>query len=237
MESDVTVVIPVGPSGEACTYLKEAIASVRAQTVQPAEILLIDDMHLLVEDCWGSEGLFDNPVRVWQSPWRLGVPGAFNAGVGLARTEHVLMLGADDWLEPSAIAKFMEISSWDAPEARGRTWYNFGVRYSDTDEVQWEPNNCAIVSKTLWRETGGFPPESAVGACDTILLSMIWNRDEFRRKRIGDQYLYNYRRWESTDSATRPVSWQGVIFSARDILTQTWKRPDWGRYCALGASS
>lgn len=237
----ITIAIPVGPSPDACRYLDEAIASAKAQTV-PCNILLIDDMHGLdtgqnfVFDTGGgvllvdtAEGRFGG-CHLWRSPWRLGVAHAFNFGVALAPDDEVLLLGADDALEPDAVAAYLECSSWDAPEVGFRTYYSLPVRYMDSGEEQYEPCGAAVVSKQLWKMTGGFPTETASGASDAAFLSQIWNSHEFMIKRVAQHPLYNYRRHAGTDTAQRGP-WQGVILETRGILTAQFQpHPVWGRY-------
>lgn len=235
----ISVAIPVGPAPSHQKYLDEAIQSVRNQTVA-CNIILIDDMagldfsgtHTFISD----EGIYHvddldhrfGGCRIWRSPWRLGVAHAFNFGVALAPDDEVLLLGADDTLEPDAVAAYLECSSWDAPEVRDRTYYSLPVRYMDTGEVQFDPCGAAVVSKQLWRLTGGFPTQSASGASDAAFLSSIWNSNEFMIKSVAQRPLYNYRRWEGTDTAGLG-SWQGVILATRGLLTPL-QKPNWGRY-------
>ena len=92
----ISVYVPVGPYAVYREYLSECIDSVRAQTVKPADILLIDDMAGLDEadypDC-----------RIWRAPWRLGIPAVNNVGVALAKTDLVLYCGCDDRLMPNCL--------------------------------------------------------------------------------------------------------------------------------------
>lgn len=243
----ITIAIPVGPHPSHQQWLGEAIASVQSQTV-PCNILVIDDMAGLHcdEPDWDFgrspsaprtgygptlADLHDYPdVKVWRSPWRLGVGHAFNFGVALARDEEVLMLGADDTLEPDAIECYLAFAAQDPPELRARTYYGLPVRYMHSGYVQFEPCNAAIVSKALWRATGGFPVESASGAPDAAFLSQIWNSGRFRICAVGDRPLYNYRSHANTDTASRGP-WQGVILETRNLLTELFKPdPVWGRY-------
>lgn len=235
----ITVAIPVGPSPDACRFLDEAIASVKTQTVL-CNIILIDDMHGLdfsgTHTFISDDGVYHvddldhrfGGCRIWRSPWRLGVAHAFNFGVALAPDDEVLLLGADDTLEPDAVAAYLECSGYDHPEVGFRTYYSLPVRYMDTGEVQFAACGAAVVSKQLWRMTGGFPVQSASGASDAAFLSSIWNSNEFMIKSVAQRPLYNYRRWEGTDTATLGP-WQGVILETRGLLTPL-KKPVWGRY-------
>lgn len=214
----ISVAIPVGPKPSHRRWLGECIDSVRHQTMPTDDILLIDDMA-------GLKPL--DGVRIWRAPWLLGVPGAFNAGVSLAHNQCVYMLGSDDWMEPQCLEE-----CWRAYEANRRrdAYYYTGIRYTDgrADPVQTVPCNCAMVTKGLWRQTGGFPPETGTGACDAALISHLWGSDLLVPVADG-RPLLNYRVHPETDTAGR-AAWQGVILASRDILTRNWTEPQWGRY-------
>lgn len=227
MTTTVSVVIPVGPSRRACGWLPEAIASVEAQTYPVHEIVTVDDMHGIGqhEECKLDIACAHVEVR---NSWLLGVPASFNVGVAEASGQLILMLGADDWLEPEAVERAV-----DRFEKGGRKggYYHFTIRYSDTGELQTLPNNCAAVTRELWELLGGFPPETAVGACDTMLISIMLKHRPGLIHPVADGVpLYNYRRHNDSDTGTRPMEFQGPIHAVRDILTTHWKRPSWGRY-------
>lgn len=238
---EVTVVIPVGPNPSNKKWLKECLDSVLAQTVQPNEILIIDDQANLKhsdigdyghESYWESswfETVFiwpDHPdLRIWRTPWLSGIPHAFNFGIALARNELVIMLGSDDWLEPEAVEKLIETYNRNS---RRDGYYGFTIRYSDNGELQDLPNNCAGVTKGLWNLTGGFPPESEIGACDSIFISMLMANHPHVFWPVALGYpLYNYRRHNDSDTGTRSVAYQGPISVVRDIFTREWKKPTW----------
>lgn len=170
-------------------------------------------------------------AHLWHSPWRLGVPASFNAGVSLARGDYIVMLGADDTLEPDALEQ-LAIRIEQLGEARAkRSYLWFGIRYMDTGEEQYLPVNAAAVSKELWRATGGFPPESAVGACDHLFLNMFLQHPELGTTEVvnGSRPLYNYRRSATTDTAGRG-NWVGVKDAVRELLAAEWSPPQWGRF-------
>jgi glycosyltransferase involved in cell wall biosynthesis len=247
MRPRITVTIPVGPKPHHCTHLAEALKSVARQTY-PSSVVLVDDMHGgLWNPFYGDprEGLCGHLaefvgewrqftrdfLEVWSPPWRLGVPAAFNAGVALAGGDFVVMLGADDWLEPDALEATAAMIEQLGDDAE-RAYLYYGVRYSDTGEEQQAPCNAACVPKALWRATGGFAPETAVGACDTMMVTLLMHRPELGGLHYVDptRPLYNYRRSATTDTATRSVGWQGPIFAVRDMLAREWTPPDWGRF-------
>lgn len=240
-ETRLTIVIPVGPEKRHAQWLDQVITSADAQTI-PVDILIVDDMNGLTSmgalwhesDVITREGLPN--LRIYHPPWRLGVAHAFNFGVALAGTEVCLLLGADDWLEPDAAEiALRDYNSY--PGDPGNLYWYLPLRYEDTGEVQHVPCGAAVVSKTLWRRTGGFPPESAVGASDTILGSIILHQHRDKGSPLGfgaigswDHPLYHYRRHPGTDTAEK-AAWQGgIIPEVRGRLTEEWKPPEWGRY-------
>lgn len=238
MASSITVAIPVGPEAHHCEWLRECLDSVAAQTEPPHTILLVDDMHgLRQHDGWLAEwapghrlgGVRERDgIRVdrYEAPWRLGVPGAFNFGVALARTELVFMLGADDRMLPGCL----EACRLAYEREGGRDGYYYAaVRYLDDRDDQNVPCNEAMVTKGLWRATGGFAPETGVGGCDAALISAMMVHKPNDIIRIGEEPLVEYRPHPNTDTAMRGP-WQGAILEARRILTDGWRAPTWGRF-------
>jgi len=227
MREGLTVVIPVGPSEANRRWLPDALKSVREQTRPADEILIISDMAPILRGISGC--------RIWHTPWRLGIAAAFNCGVALAKYECVFMMGSDDWLEPDCLEKCMEV--YEEEGKPGNVFFFVGVRYDDEREEkeQYTPCNAAMVTKRLWRATGGFPPQCSSGAMDAAFCSIFWNRPEICRF-LGVEYekktLYNYRvHLESETAYLGP--WQGVILETRDLLTSLWKPPEWAEQKVL----
>src|SRR6266702_3237139 len=104
-------------------------------------------------------------------------------------------------------------------------YYYVGVRYIDTGETQTVPCHAAMVTRTLWRRTGGFPIQSSSGAPDAALLSIIMGNypRAGRHWPVADGVpLYNYRRHPDSDTAGK-ASWQGVILETRHLVTLEWQ--------------
>lgn len=224
--SGITVVVPVGPSEANRRWLKECLDSVAAQTLKPAEVLLIDDTSQRTERSFTSDiaSLVQARItwRVWKSPWNLGVAHAFNCGIGLASNALVFMLGSDDTLEPGCLQACLDAYYANNQDPLG--YYFVGVRYMDTGEEQNLACHAAMVTKALWQHTGGFPLQSASGAPDSAFLSiLIGNSPNAGRLRdvAGSAPLYNYRRHDETDTASKGP-WQGVILQTRDLVTRLW---------------
>jgi len=210
----ISVAVPVGPEPHHAWYLEEAVLSARGAD----EVLIIDDMHGLPDGYLGA--------RVWHAPWRLGVGAAFNAGVALAANELVFMLGADDRLLDGCLEQC--VRSYEQNKRDGYYWV--GVAYSDGRPDQFEPCNAAMVTKGLWRATGGFPPETGSGAPDCALISVLMRHMPKALICVNHtEPLYWYRWHPDTDTASR-APWQGVILETRDKLAELWRPPRWGRY-------
>ena len=219
----ITVVVPVGPNPAYRDYLAECLDSVRAQTVPPAEILVIDDQAHLEQKDVGSD------VTLWKTPWLSGVAHVFNFGVALAKQEFVFMLGSDDRLEPWCLE--------DCAKAYNKRrdplgYYYVDVQYSDGRQ-QSLACHAAMVTKTLWRHNGGFPIESAIGAPDTVLVSIMLAAKGKAGNLIhvaSKTPPYWYRLHDQTDTVARSRPFFGAIKAVRDLYTEgavAWKKPTW----------
>lgn len=209
MTVPITVSIPVGPHPSNQRWLGECLLSIEKQTESPSEILIIDDGANLEP----IEG-----VRIWKTPWASGVAHAFNFGVALAQNDLVIMLGSDDRLLPKAIERCWQ--AWERiKDPLG--YYAMTIVYNDGRE-QTTPCNAAMVHKQLWRHTGGFPIESAVGMCDSVLLSMMMaTRGKMGNiHSIAPEPIYWYREHNETDTAQRRPVWHNYASAIRNVLTE-----------------
>jgi hypothetical protein len=236
MNTDVSIVVPVGPEARHRAFLAAALASVAALRPPPAWLVLVDDMaEVTVADVRGPLEGAGIRWSIIRNLWRLGVPASFNVGVASAPTWWSLMLGADDELVPDVLDQWHQtLRQRRLPiENESLVYWGLPVEYMDTGEIQTLPCNAAIVSKGLWRHSGGFAPESAVGACDSMFLSVLLAQRGAagRVQMVGDgsRGLYRYRRHADTDTAGR-AAYQGPIHVVRDVLSGTWRKPEWGRY-------
>lgn len=220
--ADVTVVVAVGPHPHNTRWLDECVRSVERQTRAPDELLLIDDSGHQDSALLQWTVANKHHARVWESPWNLGVAHAYNVGVGLSRTPLVFMLGSDDTLEPTCIEMCLRAYE-DVRD--DRAYYYVSVRYLDTGELQTLPCHAAMVTRGLWKHLGGFPIQSASGAPDAAVLSILFGRGSKagRLRPVAEGVpLYNYRRHAETDTA-RKAAWQGVILATRDLVTREWE--------------
>jgi len=95
--ASVTVVIPAYNRAE---WLPISVGSVLAQTVQPLEVLIVDDGSTdnTAEVCAG----FPAPVRYIRQP-NAGVSAARNRGMREARGDFIALLDSDDLWEPAKL--------------------------------------------------------------------------------------------------------------------------------------
>ncbi|MGB7651871.1 MAG: glycosyltransferase [Acidimicrobiales bacterium] len=94
----VTVVVPCHRGGP---YLREAVNSVREQSITNWELVVVSDGS--VDDFSDIEGS-DRRIRVFRQPNR-GVSIARNVGVRLARAELIALLDEDDRMLPELLSK------------------------------------------------------------------------------------------------------------------------------------
>lgn len=222
----MTVAVPVGPLPGHQAWLAACLESVAAQDAPVDEVVLVLDMADLAPDLLDlANSLFRGRLTVWRAPWLLGVAGAFNAGVGLASNDLVFLQGADDLMEPTCVGRCVE--AWER-NGRRDAYYWCDVAYLDGREFAHQalPCNAALVTRGLWRETGGFPPETASGAPDAALVSILMVHRPEALVRVADRPLVLVRVHEGQDTAARGP-WQGVILETRDVLTRLWAPPAW----------
>jgi len=229
MTEGVSVCIPVGPYAWYKKYLAECLDSVAAQTMRPVGVTIIDDMAGVTKEHLAP--LRGIPHKVWRAPWLLGIPGCANVGVALGMSDLVFQLSCDDKLKPDCIE-----TCWKEWQHRKDPlgYYWVGVEYS-TGETQALPCGHAMIPKALWRHTGGWPVESAVGGCDAAFISAMLTHAH-GDDRMGTLYpvdggrpLYWHREHELQYTKHQHVG-PGTIIEVRSWFTNNWEVPKWGRY-------
>jgi O-antigen biosynthesis protein len=185
-------------------YLREAIASVRAQTYENWELCIVDDGSTRTETRRAIKRAVSRDPRITA---RLldengGISGASNRGLELCRGELVAFLDHDDALTADALLRFAEAFSED----------EIDVAYSDQDTItadgrtvdtflkpDWSPvyalgamyiGHLLVARRDLVDRAGGFDPDF-----DTIqdfeLLLRLSERTE--RIRHIPHTLYHWR--------------------------------------------
>lgn len=97
----ISVIIPVY-NGEA--FLADAIESAIGQTLVPCEVIVVDDGS--TDGSAGVASAFGGVTVISQA--NLGLPGARNTGIRVARGDAIALLDADDVWLPSKLAEQAE---------------------------------------------------------------------------------------------------------------------------------
>ncbi|WP_164010742.1 glycosyltransferase family A protein [Pyxidicoccus trucidator] len=125
-----SIVIPCFNQG---TFLAECLASLRAQTLPPYEVLVVDDGSTDPYSVRRMDELCVDGVKLLRQENR-GLPGARNTGVRAATGDWVLPLDADDCLAPEALATYARAIA-AAPEVD--VWYP-DMEHFGQDTSVWE---------------------------------------------------------------------------------------------------
>lgn len=103
----VTIAIP---TYKRLAYLQEAVASARAQTYTPIEILISDDGPGPEIGAWVKTVTNEDArIRYQKTPRNLGLTGNWNFIADAARGEWILFIGDDDRLLPECVEKLAEL--------------------------------------------------------------------------------------------------------------------------------
>ncbi|MCW5714341.1 MAG: glycosyltransferase family 2 protein [Bauldia sp.] len=99
----ISVIIPT--ADRPMEYLGAALDSVLAQTLQPSEILVMDNGRTPVDPARLPQG-----VTLVRLPPRVGPSRARNAGAAVARGTHLAFLDDDDWWEPGFLREAARVA-------------------------------------------------------------------------------------------------------------------------------
>jgi glycosyltransferase involved in cell wall biosynthesis len=193
--TSTSLVIPCFDLGE---YLLEAVESVRAQTLAPDELIVVDDGSSDPATLELLAALERDGVTVLRTENR-GAPAARNHGIERARGELILCLDADDVLLPTFLEKTVAALE-DHPEAAIAATHveffgNVGGFWTPPDFdpglLLWE--NCvgsaSLFRRSAWREAGGYADLAAFQDWD-LWISMI---ERGWRWVVVPDVLYRYR--------------------------------------------
>lgn len=101
----VSIIMPCYNDG---AYIKEAVASVRAQTYPDIELVIVDDGSNDPNTLNVLEELKEEGACLLRTN-QLRPAGARNAGISAASGEYILPLDSDDLIEPTYIEKAVEV--------------------------------------------------------------------------------------------------------------------------------
>jgi glycosyltransferase involved in cell wall biosynthesis len=180
---------PVGPGGPLVTgivpyfrahrYVREAVGSLLAQTYPEVEVLIVNDGSFAPDDAVLAE-LGDDPrVTVVTQP-NGGEGTARTLGARIARGEHLVMLDADNLLEPDFVARALAVLLAEPDLAYVTSWLRMvGPDNRDTDAhpnfaplgnavvdgyaENWDGDTLAMLPRRLFTELGfEYHPEGSM---------------------------------------------------------------------------
>ncbi len=172
----VSVIVPTFNRRE---MVREAVASVLAQTVADFELIVVDDgSEDGTAECLERE--FGGRLRLIRTPNR-GVAAARNTGAGAARGEHLAFLDSDDLWQPRKLeAQLAHFARYPESEAcqTEEIWIRNGVRVhprrrhrKPDGDIFWRSLERCVVSpsavmlrRDLFERLGGF--DETLPACE-----------------------------------------------------------------------
>lgn len=159
----VSVIIPVYNTEK---YLSKCLDSVKFQTYSDIEVILVDD--------GSTDNSKDIANRYAESDKRfrtitqanVGVSGARNKGLDLAKGEYILFVDSDDWLEPQMLEKLIcNISKYNTDISCCQ--YDHGICFEGKKAEAWDKDtalknflmhkliNGSLVNKLIKRDCIG----------------------------------------------------------------------------------
>jgi glycosyltransferase involved in cell wall biosynthesis len=199
-ERTVGVIVPCYQHG---IFLDACIASIKAQTLTPASIVVVDDGSEDPETIEALARLDDDPeVTILRQPGNTGPSAARNRALAQLDTSYFLPVDADDQLLPYALERMLEQLE-KAPENVGFVYPHAKHIGNRIDYVEapaynaWllmEQNYCAapaLFDRRLFEGTGiSYPEEIVVGHEDWDLILGLAERGVVGIPADGPTFLY-----------------------------------------------
>ncbi len=222
----VSVVIPCY---NLARFLPDAVQSVQAQTMTDWEIIIVDDASPDgTASVAASLSHEDDRIQVVTNQTNLYLAGALNAGISRARGRHVLLLDADNMIEPHTLGILANAldGDRDVDIAYGRA--RFVLEDGKTPDSSVAPDGVS-----------GWPKEFSFRAQmlrrNQIPSSAMYRREVWER---GGGYRSRYRTAEDAEFWTRAASQGAVprkvtnaptlIYRQRaDSMSRREAEPDW----------
>jgi glycosyltransferase involved in cell wall biosynthesis len=200
----VTAIVPYYSSS---AHVEEAVSSLLAQSHDDLDVLIVNDGSFEESDEVLARLAADPRVEVVTQLNR-GEPAARNLGASLARGEYLVMLDADNVLEPDFVARAVEVlrgepelayvTCWlrmidpdGSPLADTRVYAALGNRVASEETVNWDGDALAVLPRRIFAELG-YRYEPAAGLqSDWELYRCL--RDDGRFGAVIPECLARYR--------------------------------------------
>jgi len=223
MAALVTAVIPCFNHGR---FVAECVASLEAQTVADWRAIVLDDASTDGETPALCDAVASDRVRVVHLPKNHGRALVRNVGIGLAETEAVLSLDADDALEPTHFERTVPLLLSDP--RLGIVYTDYRYFGSEQGIMRGRPFSRqtlyvaqyiyagSLFRRSAWAQTAGYRAEFSEGNEDyDFFLSLV--EAGFDGAWVPEP-LYRYRKHAGQWSAQRAVALADQILTTRQRL-------------------
>jgi len=193
----ISVIIPCYNYGE---YLRDALESIRAQTIQDFEVIVVDDGSTDELTLDVLNGMRQEGVRV-RTQEHSGPAQTLNSGISQARGKYVCCLSADDTIEPTYLEKCVVLLESNPGISFAYSLVKtFGLerrvgltRPFDLRLLLAYNHVCgsAVFLRDAWKAVGGF--DTAMPAYEDWDFWIRLGESGFRGKLIPEP-LFNWRR-------------------------------------------
>jgi len=185
----ISVIIP---TFNRAALVKEAVASVLAQTYRDFELLVVDDGS--TDGTREALAAFGGEIRVLSRPSRGGVSAARNAGIAAAQGKWLAFLDSDDLWLPEKLARqlaFMEANPQYLLCQTEEIWVRRGVKVNPPRTHKKEGGrifirslerclvspSAVVVHRRLLADHGGFDEELPAAEDYDLWLRLSWRYD------------------------------------------------------------
>lgn len=213
------------PYHRAAPYVEEAVESLLGQSHREVEVVIVNDGSFEPEDAVLERLAADSRVRVIN---RLhgGEAAARNLGVRMAEGEYVVMLDADNVLEPEFLARALSVFEREPDLAYVSCWLRFiapdgsdnrepsgyaplGNGVVRDDAANWDGDTLALMPRRLFSELGFGFDEPAIIYSDWEFYRRL--RDAGRFGVVIPERLARYRVLGTSlqRAHTLEMQWQG----------------------------
>jgi glycosyltransferase involved in cell wall biosynthesis len=176
----VTVLMAVR---DGARYLREAVASILAQTYRDFEFLVIDDGS--ADATAAIVGSFGDPrVRLVRNTEPLGLSASLNAGIDLARGEYIARMDGDDVSLPERLAR--QVAHLDARPACAVVGVKMRlIGPAGEDAGVWEADARTTTSDEIRRQ---LPRGNCVPHPGVMIRAAVLRSHRYRTRRSAQDY-------------------------------------------------
>ncbi|MBV9671827.1 MAG: glycosyltransferase [Verrucomicrobia bacterium] len=201
--AEVSVVIPLYNYAQ---FIEEALDSVRAQTLSPLDLIIVDDCSaddsLALALKWSSENKKRfNRILILRNDVNSGLALARNAGFDAAATPFILPLDADNRLLPECCSTCLEVLRRTSAAFAYPSLRKFGAETQVSGKESFDParfiagnfiDAMSLIRKEAWAAVGGFGQFRVMGWEDYDFWCRLVERGLWGIQ-VGDLPLAEYR--------------------------------------------